>query len=157
MQEAVGDTVCVREVPDVPQPLQDQLPPDDGSGAKATEAPELMVALAVCVPLITAVIVVAGQEGGVVVTVMLWTCDDVVPQLLVCVTVAEQEAVGNTVWVRELPEVPQPDQDQLPPEVGVGAKATDAPEATVALEVDAPLMTGPMVVAGQAGGVTTAP
>jgi len=80
-----------------------------------------------------------------------------VPQLLVCVTVAEQEAVGKTVWVRELPEVPQPDQDQLPPEVGVGAKATDAPEATVALEVDAPLMTGPMVVAGQAGGVTTAP
>ena len=59
--------------------------------------------------------------------------------------------------MRELPDVPQPDQAQLPPEVGVGAKATDAPEATVALEVDEPLMTGPMVVAGQVGGVTTAP
>jgi hypothetical protein len=80
-----------------------------------------------------------------------------VPQLLVYRAVAEHDAVGNTVWVRELPEVPQPDQDQLPPEVGVGAKATDAPVATVAAEVCAPLMTGPMVVAGQAGGVTTAP
>lgn len=76
---------------------------------------------------------------------------------MVYVAVAEHEAVGNTVCVREEPEVPQPDQDQLPPEVGVGEKATDAPEATVALEDDAPLMTGPMVVAGQDGGVTTAP
>ena len=59
--------------------------------------------------------------------------------------------------MREVPDVPQPDQAQLPPEVGVGEKATDAPEVTVALEVDAPLMTGPMVVAGQVGGVTTAP
>ena len=65
--------------------------------------------------------------------------------------VAEHEAVGNTVCVREVPVVPQPDHDQLPPEVGVGAKATDAPEATVALEVDEPLMTGPRVVAGQEG------
>ncbi|HEV7609989.1 MAG TPA: hypothetical protein VGO61_21830 [Steroidobacteraceae bacterium] len=62
VQDAVGWTVCVREVPDVPQPLHDQLPPDDGRGAKATCAPEATVALAVCVPLITAVIVVAGQE-----------------------------------------------------------------------------------------------
>ena len=59
--------------------------------------------------------------------------------------------------MREEPEVPQPDHAQLPPEVGVGAKATEAPEATVALADDAPLMTGPMVVAGQVGGVTTAP
>ena len=79
------------------------------------------------------------------------------PQLLVYVAVAVHEAVGNTVCVRELPEVPQPDQAQLPPEVGVGEKATDAPDATVALDVDEPLMTGPMVVAGQDGGVTTAP
>ena len=79
------------------------------------------------------------------------------PQLLVYDAVAEHEAVGNTVCVREVPEVPQPDHDQLPPEVGVGAKATDAPEATVALEDCAPLMTGPMVVAGQVGGVVTAP
>ena len=70
VQEAVGLTVCVREVPEVPHPLQDQLPPVDGSGAKATDAPELMVALAVCVPLITAVIVVAGQLG-VLVTVIV--------------------------------------------------------------------------------------
>lgn len=70
-QEAVGNTVCVREVPDVPQPLQDQVPPEEGSGAKATCAPELTVALAVCVPLITAVIVVAGQLGGVLVTVIV--------------------------------------------------------------------------------------
>ena len=61
MQDAVGLTVCVREVPDVPQPLQDQLPPEDGSGAKATDAPEATVALAVCTPLMTAVIVVAVQ------------------------------------------------------------------------------------------------
>lgn len=80
------------------------------------------------------------------------------PQLFVCVAVAVHEAVGNTVCVRDVPEVPQPDQDQLPPEVGVGAKATDAPEATVALEVDEPLMTAPIVVAVQGGGVvTTAP
>ena len=59
--------------------------------------------------------------------------------------------------MRELPDVPQPDQAHVPPDVGVGEKATDAPEATVALEVDVPLMTGPMVVAGQDGGVTTAP
>jgi hypothetical protein len=68
VQEAVGFTVCVREVPDVPQPLHDQLPPEAGSGAKATDAPELMVALAVWVPLMTAVIVVAVQVGGGVVT-----------------------------------------------------------------------------------------
>jgi hypothetical protein len=80
-----------------------------------------------------------------------------VPQLLVYLAVAEQEAVGKTVCVRDVPVVPQPDQVQLPPEAGVGAKATDAPEATVALELDEPLMTGPIVVAGQAGGVVTAP
>ena len=71
--------------------------------------------------------------------------------------VAWHDAVGNTICVRDVPVVPQPDHDQLPPEVGVGEKATEAPEATVALADDAPLMTGPMVVAGQAGGVTTAP
>ena len=63
VQDAVGLTVCVREVPEVPQPDHDQLPPEAGSGAKATDAPEVMVALAVWVPLMTAVIVVAGQEG----------------------------------------------------------------------------------------------
>ena len=70
VQEAVGLTVCVREVPDVPQPLQDQLPPEEGSGAKATCAPELTVALAVWVPLMTAVMVVAGQ-GRRAVTVIV--------------------------------------------------------------------------------------
>ena len=99
-----------------------------------------------------------GVEGGVVpFTVMECERVDCVPQLLVCVAVAVHEAVGNTVCVRELPEVPQPDHAHVPPEVGVGENATDAPDATVALEVDVPLMTGPMVVAGQDGGVTTAP
>ena len=69
VQDAVGLTVCVREVPEVPQPDQDQLPPEEGSGAKATDAPELMVALAVWVPLMTAVIVVAGQVGVLTVIV----------------------------------------------------------------------------------------
>src|SRR5687767_4938272 len=46
-QDAVGLTVCWRAVPEVPQPLHDQLPLDDGSGLKVTCAPELMVALAV--------------------------------------------------------------------------------------------------------------
>ena len=70
---------------------------------------------------------------------------------------AVQDAVGKTVCVLALPAVPQPLQDQLPPEVGVGAKTTCAPDATVALAVEVPLMTAPMVVAGQVGGVTTAP
>ena len=69
VQDAVGLTVCVRELPVVPQPDQDQVPPEAGSGAKATDAPELMVALAVWVPLMTAVMVVAGQEAVLTVIV----------------------------------------------------------------------------------------
>jgi hypothetical protein len=69
----------------------------------------------------------------------------------VYVAVAVQDAVGLTVWVRALPEVPQPDHDQLPPEAGSGAKATDAPEVMVALAVWVPLMTAVIVVAGQEG------
>ena len=61
VQDAVGLTVCVREVPEVPHPDQDQLPPEEGRGAKFTAVPEVIVALAVCVPLITAVIDVAVQ------------------------------------------------------------------------------------------------
>src|SRR6185436_1866280 len=50
-----------------------------------------------------------GVEGGVVpFTVMVCERVDCVPQLLVCVAVAVQEAVGNTVCVREVPVVPQP-------------------------------------------------
>ena len=79
------------------------------------------------------------------------------PQLLTYVAVAEQDAVGKTVWVLAVPAVPQPLQDQLPPEVGVGENATCAPDATVAEAVAVPLMTAPIVVAGQVGGVTTAP
>jgi hypothetical protein len=41
--------------------------------------------------------------------------------------------------------------------VGVGDNATCAPEATVADAVCVPLMTAPIVVAGQVGGVTMAP
>jgi hypothetical protein len=94
-----------------------------------------------------------GVEGGVVVpfTVMVWARVDCVPQLLVCVAVAVQDAVGLTVCVREEPEVPQPDHDQLPPEAGNGAKATAAPELMVALAVWVPLMTAVIVVAGQEG------
>jgi hypothetical protein len=62
-------------------------------------------------------------------------CVDAVPQLLVKVAVAEQDAAGWTVCVREVPEVPQPVQAQLPPEEGVGAKATCAPALMVALAV----------------------
>jgi hypothetical protein len=91
--------------------------------------------------------------GGVELTVMVWARVDCVPQLLVCVAVAVQEAVGNTVCVREVPDVPQPLQDQVPPEEGSGAKATCAPELTVALEVCVPLITAVIVVAGQLGGV----
>ena len=154
-QEDVGLTVCVREVPEVPHPLHDQVPPEDGVGAKATDWPDVIVALAVCVPLMNGTMAVAGQVD--VLTVMLWTRVELVPQLLTYVAVAEQDAVGKTVCVLALPAVPQPLQDQLPPDVGVGAKTTCAPDATVALAVEAPLMTAPMVVAGQVGGVTTAP
>src|SRR5689334_17332895 len=74
-----------------------------------------------------------GVEGGVVpFTVMVWLRVDCVPQLLVCVAVAVQEAVGNTVCVRDVPDVPHPLQDHVPPEDGSGAKATCAPEFTVA-------------------------
>jgi len=72
-----------------------------------------------------------------------------VPQVLVYVAVAVQDAVGVTVCVREVPEVPQPVHDQLPPDDGVGAKETDAPEVIVALAVWVPLMNGTIVVAGQ--------
>jgi hypothetical protein len=68
-------------------------------------------------------------------TVMVCVRVDCAPQLFVYVAVAVQDAVGLTVCVREVPEVPQPLHDQLPPEEGNGAKATDAPEATVALAV----------------------
>jgi hypothetical protein len=91
--------------------------------------------------------------GGVEFTVMVWARVDCVPQVLVCVAVAVQEAVGNTVCVREVPDVPQPLQDQVPPEEGSGAKATCAPELTVALDVCVPLITAVIVVAGQLGGV----
>ncbi|GFE79430.1 hypothetical protein GCM10011487_14300 [Steroidobacter agaridevorans] len=60
-QDAVGLTVCWRAVPEVPQPVQDQLPPVDGVGAKTTCAPELIVALAVWTPLMNGVIVVGLQ------------------------------------------------------------------------------------------------
>jgi hypothetical protein len=82
-------------------------------------------------------------------TVMVWARVDCVPQVLVYVAVAEQEAAGFTVCVREVPEVPQPVQDQLPPVDGSGAKATCAPELIVALAVWVPLMTAVIVVAGQ--------
>ena len=75
-------------------------------------------------------------------TVMEKTCVEAVPQLLVNVAVAEQEAVGLTVCVRAVPEVPQPFHDQLPPDDGVGAKIICAPELMVALAVWVPLMTG---------------
>jgi hypothetical protein len=69
-----------------------------------------------------------------------------VPQLLIYVTVAEHDAVGFTVCCRDVPEVPQPVHDQLPPEEGVGARITCAPELMVALAVWTPLMNGVMVV-----------
>ena len=58
-------------------------------------------------------------------TVMLNACVELVPQLLRYVAVAEHEEVGLTVCVREVPEVPQPLHDQVPPVDGVGANVTD--------------------------------
>src|SRR5690349_414803 len=55
-------------------------------------------------------------------TVMVCARVETAPQLLVYVAVAVQDAVGLTVCVREVPEVPHPDQAQLPPEEGRGAK-----------------------------------
>lgn len=69
------------------------------------------------------------------VTVMEKTWVELVPQLLVYVAVAEQEAVGLTVCWRAVPDVPQPLHDQLPPDDGVGAKITCAPGLMVALAV----------------------
>jgi hypothetical protein len=77
------------------------------------------------------------------------TCVEGVPQLLVNVAVAEQDAVGLTVCWRAVPEVPQPLHDQLPPVDGVGAKITCAPAVMVALEVCVPLMKGTIGVAVQ--------
>jgi hypothetical protein len=45
VQDEAGVTVCVREVPEVLQPAHDQLPPEDGSGAKMTWVPEFTVRL----------------------------------------------------------------------------------------------------------------
>jgi len=44
VQAAAGVTVCSREAPPVPQPLQLQDPPDTGCGPKVAEAPVLSVA-----------------------------------------------------------------------------------------------------------------
>ena len=87
-------------------------------------------------------------------TVMLNACVELVPQLFRYVAVAEHEDVGLTVCVREVPEVPQPLHDHVPPEDGVGANATDWPDVIVALEVCVPLMNGTMAVAGQVGVLT---
>jgi hypothetical protein len=73
-------------------------------------------------------------------------CVEVVPQLLVYVAVAEQDAVGLTVCWRAVPEVPQPLHDQLPPDAGVGAKITCTPALTLALAVWTPLMNGVIAV-----------
>ena len=48
MQLAVGDTVCSRAVPEVPQPVQLQEPPDTGCGPNFTELPAAMLTLGVC-------------------------------------------------------------------------------------------------------------
>jgi hypothetical protein len=98
------------------------------------------------VPLGTGVGVGAGDPAF---TVMEKTWVERVPQLLVYVVVAEQDAVGVTICWREVPEVPQPVHDQLPPDDGSGAKVTCVPAVMVALAVWAPLMTGVIVVALQ--------
>src|SRR5687767_10381104 len=71
------------------------------------------------------------DDEPLTVTVCAWV--EVVPQLLRYVAVAVQEAVGVTVCVREVPEVPHPLQDQEPPVAGVGAKLTCVPEV---IEID---------------------
>ena len=49
VHEAVGVKVCSRDEPDKPHPLQDQLPPETGSGLSVTWEPEFAATLAVCV------------------------------------------------------------------------------------------------------------
>jgi hypothetical protein len=55
VQEAEMVTVCERAVPEVPQPVQLQEPPDTGCGPNSTELPATILTLAVCcqVPLFT--------------------------------------------------------------------------------------------------------
>jgi hypothetical protein len=48
VQVAAGDTVCSRALPEVPQPLQLQVPPDEGCGPNCTVLPVLIPTLAVC-------------------------------------------------------------------------------------------------------------
>jgi hypothetical protein len=48
VQEAAGVTVCSRELPEVPQPLQFQEPPEVGWGPNCTELPALMLMLDAC-------------------------------------------------------------------------------------------------------------
>jgi hypothetical protein len=48
VQLAVGDTNCSRAVPEVPQPVQLQEPPDTGCGPNRTELPAAMLTLEVC-------------------------------------------------------------------------------------------------------------
>jgi hypothetical protein len=66
---------------------------------------------------------------------------EVVPQLLVWITVAAQEAVGVKLCSREVPDVPQPLQAQVPPEAGSGLRVTCVPvsEVTLAVWVRVPL------------------
>jgi hypothetical protein len=49
VQVAVGVKVCSREAPEVPHPLQAQVPPETGSGLRVTWVPVLAATLAVWV------------------------------------------------------------------------------------------------------------
>jgi hypothetical protein len=49
VQVAVGVKVCSREEPEVPHPLQDQVPPVVGSGLRVAAVPVVAAALALCV------------------------------------------------------------------------------------------------------------
>lgn len=59
--------ICSREDPDLPHPLQTQLPPDTGSGLRVTWVPVFAVTLAVWVRVpptaVNGVIAVALQVG----------------------------------------------------------------------------------------------
>jgi hypothetical protein len=68
MHEAIGVKLCSRDEPDKPHPLQDQLPPETGSGLSVTWDPEFAVTLAVDVRVpptaVYAVIGVALHTAG---------------------------------------------------------------------------------------------
>ena len=150
-------TVCVREVPEVPQPLQDQVPPEEGSGAKVTCAPELIVALAVCVPLMTAVMVVAGQRRRARHRDRVNLSRDRAAAIGVAAQSPSTRQSGIRSACGTCRRCRSRTMTSYRPRSASERRLPKRRKQPLRWQDDAPLMTGPMVVAGQVGGVTTAP